>query len=224
LKNNSSCKLKYSIIAVACLSISAFLLWSSIGNVFHTPFVQAQSFAANMTNLINNGNALASKGNYNGAIALYNQVLEKDPNNVKALYSKGKALSVLANYAPSLNNAAIATYNKVLSLDPNHIGALYNRGNAFAKLGNYNEAIANYDKVLTLDPNNTGALYGKGNALAKMGNYNAALTLYDKMLSMNATDTKALKSKTDITGKISKQKGPVVINPPVPNTSNIPIK
>jgi tetratricopeptide (TPR) repeat protein len=224
LKSKFSFKLKCSILAT-CLSISVFLVLSSMYNLFPAPDVNAQSFAANMTSMINNGNVLASKGDYNGAIALYNKVLEKDPNNVKALYSKGKALSVLANYSPTLFNSAIASYDKVLSLDPNNIGALYNRGNAFAKLGNYNSAIASYDKVLSLDPNNSGALYGKANALAKLGNYNAALSLYNKMLSVNATDTKALKSKTDITAKLNKQKGPVASTPPLRNTpTNSPIK
>ena len=203
MKINSSYKLKYDLF-VACLSISVLLISLLACNVFHIAYVQGQSFAANMTSLINNGNTLASKGNYNGAIAMYNQVLERDPNNIKALYDKGKALTLLAKFAPSLNSEAIATYDKILSLDPNNIGALYNRGNDLAKLGNYNGAIANYDKILSLDPNNIGALYGKANALAKLGNYNASTGYYNKILSINATNTKALKSEASIKAKLNK--------------------
>ena len=167
MKINSSYKLKYDLF-VACLSISVLLISLLACNVFHIAYVQGQSFAANMTSLINNGNTLASKGNYNGAIAMYNQVLERDPNNIKALYDKGKALTLLAKFAPSLNSEAIATYDKILSLDPNNIGALYGKANALGKLGNYNASTGYYNKILSINATNTKALKSEASIKAKL--------------------------------------------------------
>jgi len=219
LKSNYN-YIKYGLFAIS-IPILVYFLFASTSNSNQLPNTLGQTAAPATTSipqLINNGNTLAAQGNYNGAISFYDKVLSLDPNNIKALYNKGKALSQLGNFVKSLNNAAISYYDKVLSLDPNNIGALYNKGNALVKLGNLNGAISSYDKVLSLDPNNIGALYSKGNALVKLGNLNGAISSFDKVLSLNSTNAKALKGKSDVQAKLDKQKG-TKISPNIASTT-----
>jgi tetratricopeptide (TPR) repeat protein len=96
----------------------------------------AQTESANKTvNISSNNNSVVNKtlaeyvhvlnskaiaffytGNFEEAIALSDQALAIDPNDVDALNSKAHALIGMGEY-----NQAIAFFDKVLAIDPNNI-------------------------------------------------------------------------------------------------------
>jgi tetratricopeptide (TPR) repeat protein len=190
LKSNFT-YIKYGTFVIS-IPIIVYFLFTSINNITLVTDTHGQAASPNFASipqLINNGNTLAAQGNYNGAISFYDKVLAIDPNNIKALYNKGKALSQLGNYVKSLNNAAISYYDKVLSLQPNNVGALYNKGNALVKLGNYNGAMSSFDKVLSINSTNAKALKGKSDVQAKIDKQKGT-TISPSIASIPTTKTK----------------------------------
>ena len=97
---------------------------------------------------------------YEEALAVYEQTLHLDPNNLDAWNNKGNALWHLKRY-----QEALAAYEHTLHLDPNNIKAWYNKGNALWCLKRYKEALAAYEHALHLDSSNLPALLGKMSTL-----------------------------------------------------------
>ena len=62
-------------------------------------------------------------------ITRYTRVLEKDPDNTEALYSRGNAYSAKMDY-----EEAIKDYNRALSINPGLTKVYLNRGSAYTKL------------------------------------------------------------------------------------------
>ena len=135
-------------------------------------------FLANQ--LLEEGNRLAYQGDYNGAVAKYNEALQYNPNDVIAYNNRGNAYADLQNY-----EAAIMDYNKAIELNPNLSEAYNNRGLTYAYMGNYNEAIADLTKAIELNPNYAAAYNNRGNTYDEMGNHNAAINDYNKAIELN---------------------------------------
>ena len=64
---------------------------------------------------------LSQEGNYQKALYYYDEILKKDPRNIKALIDKGVTLQTLGKLKNSL-----ACYNKALVLDPDNVDAFIN--------------------------------------------------------------------------------------------------
>lgn len=77
--------------------------------------------------------ALAYKrvGQYDLALADYDQVLALDPDAAEVYVNRGAVYMVMKNYA-----SALADYNRAIELAPDLWQAYYNRANAHEKLGN----------------------------------------------------------------------------------------
>src|SRR5919202_2820322 len=87
--------------------------------------------------LYNRGVDKLNAGNYQGAIADFNQALQLDPNDADTYYNRGYAQHTLGNYAK-----AITDYTEAIRINPNFAQAYSNRGYAHYVLKNYKEAIA----------------------------------------------------------------------------------
>lgn len=131
---------------IAKLYMLLIIIFSIIFDIFisHIPKVMAED-----NDWLSAGNLLKQKGNYTGAVAVYNKALEIDPNYVNALDGKGWALNELGNYTQ-----AISYLNKALEIDPKHIDAFIFKGQSLYGLGNITGAIYYFDKALEIDPNN----------------------------------------------------------------------
>jgi tetratricopeptide (TPR) repeat protein len=106
---------------------------------------QAQHSAADYDR---QGAAWVKKGEYDQAIADYNQAVRLDPDYAYAYNNRGKAWNRKKEY-----DRAIADLNQAIRLDPNYAHAYNNRGNAWSGKKEYDRAIADYNQALRLDPN-----------------------------------------------------------------------
>jgi tetratricopeptide (TPR) repeat protein len=118
---------KLYMLLIIIFSIIIFDIFIS-----HIPKVMAED-----NDWLSAGNLLKQKGNYTGAVAVYNKALEIDPKDKQVWVNTGDALNLLANYTE-----AIAAYNKALEIDPNYVNALDGKGWALNELGNYTQAIS----------------------------------------------------------------------------------
>ena len=110
---------------------------------------------------------LYNQGNLSGALMQLTNVLEINPEDVDALYSRAIIKNEL--YA---SNSAMTDYNKAIELAPDFASALLNRGALKDENKNHLEAIEDYEKVIQLTnvDNETvqRAYFNKGNSFMQL--------------------------------------------------------
>jgi tetratricopeptide (TPR) repeat protein len=129
---------------------------------------------------------LSTNGDYEEAIASYDQALKFKPDYHKAWNNRGVALADLGRI-----EEAIASYNQALKFKPDFHEAWYGRGIALGKLGKMKEAITSYDKALKIKPDDHEAWFNRGIALGNLGRLEEAIASYDKALKIKPDCHKA---------------------------------
>ena len=112
----------------------------------------------------NRGRAKHNLGQYEAAIADYDNAIRLKPNYALAYNNRGLAKYYLGQY-----EAAIADYDNAIRLKPNYVFAYNNRGLTKHDLGQYEAAIADYDNAIRLKPNYALAYRNRKRAKAKLG-------------------------------------------------------
>ena len=92
---------------------------------------------------------LVSQERYDEALGVFDQILEIDPDNVKALNHKGATLVKMEEFENSLEY-----FDKALELQPNDTKILKNKAVALTILMEYVHAISIYESILEINPNN----------------------------------------------------------------------
>ena len=93
------------------------------------------------------GLSSSNQGNYQGAIADFDQAIELNPQLTEAYYYRGLAYSELQQYEKAIADFTTAAQNK-----PNWPDVYFNRAHAYYKLGEHQNAIADYNQTLKLNP------------------------------------------------------------------------
>ena len=118
-------------------------------------------------------------GDLSKAGAIYEQILETNPNHADALH----LLGVIAHQVGD-NERAVGLIKKAIDLKPNFAEAHSNLGNAFKGLGKLDEAVTSYHKALSIKPDYAEAHSNLGNTLKGLGKLDEAVTSYHKALSI----------------------------------------
>ena len=95
----------------------------------------------------NRGSAYYSAGNYEKAVADYDQAIRLDPSFSLGFYARGAANNARSNYSQ-----AIRDYDEAIRLDPVFAFAYEGRGYARFLLGQFSAAEADFAKTLELTP------------------------------------------------------------------------
>ena len=124
----------------------------------------------------NRGEAYLRKGDYERAIANYNQALRMDPDYKRANYfyvNRGTAYLMKGDY-----ERAIADYHQALKIKPNDANAYHHRGTAYLYKGDPERAIADFNKALEINSRNAETYFNKALACEKTGDLKEALESY----------------------------------------------
>ncbi|AFS81001.1 hypothetical protein NKOR_05575 [Candidatus Nitrosopumilus koreensis AR1] len=119
--------------------------------ILSTQSITGSSFAQTNEDpevMFNEATEFFSNGNYNQAIAIYDEILEIAPNNISTLKMKGIAHSNMGDHKKSLEQFFI-----ILQHRPNDVIALTGMGVGFGNLGEYQESISYFEKALKEKPN-----------------------------------------------------------------------
>ena len=126
------------------------------------------------------GNAYYSKGEYDHAIADYDEAIKLDPTLVAPFNGRGNAYYRKGDY-----DRAIADYDQAIKLASNFASPFNGRGNAFYSKGDYDRAIADYDQAIKLDPKLVVAFLDRGNAYYRKGDYDRAMADYNQAIKLD---------------------------------------
>ncbi len=119
---------------------------------------------------------------YDSAIIILSQLLEKHPDNHSALYE----LAYCYDLAGKLKES-ISFYKVFLDKEPYSFVAWYNLGNAMCKLGNYSDAVSAFDFAIAIKDDLSSAHFNKGNALAHLGLYEASIESFEETIKHEGT-------------------------------------
>ena len=121
--------------------------------------------------------ALHRQGELNQAQAMYNEILQSQPQHFDAL-------QLLATIAVQQKNpaAAVELFDRALKLNPRHAGSFNNRGIALVELKRFDEALESYDCALRVNPDYAEALNNRGVALQNANHGEESLESFDRAL------------------------------------------
>ncbi len=118
-------------------------------------------------------------GDYQGAIADYNQAIKIKPDYAYAYNNRGIAKSNLGD-----NQGAIADYNQAIKIKPDDADAYNNRGLAKSDLGDYQGAIADYNQAIKIKPDYALAYLYRGIAKSNLGDKQGAIADYNQAIKI----------------------------------------
>jgi tetratricopeptide (TPR) repeat protein len=122
-------------------------------------------------------------GDLDGATALLNEVLAKNPTDVNALFYLGLARAGKQQYREAAQSLV-----RVTELQPAFPGAWLELGICYGKLGDVDKALSAYDRNLQLEPASTAALYNSGLLLFDANRVEEALARFEQGIALKPTD------------------------------------
>ncbi|WP_017317370.1 tetratricopeptide repeat protein [Mastigocladopsis repens] len=156
--------------------------------------------------LYRQGEEKAQRGDYQGAIADFNQFLRLNPNGFKAYYNRGLARQKLGDY-----KGAMIDFDMYLRFNPNDVEARCNRGLLRFELGDYKGAIADYSNTMHINPDyvvpgDNGFICAELNPQEAIVNQTYSLGLHpnhvDVDIDINISQTHARSELEDYNGLI----------------------
>jgi len=123
--------------------------------------------------------AYKRKGQWDKAIADYNEAIRLAPDLVFAFNNLGNAY-----YFKGQLDRAIENYDKAIRLQPDIAEAFANRGNVYRKKGQLDRAIKDYDKAIHFKPDNAQVFADRGLAYEKKGESSQALRDFEKAYAL----------------------------------------
>ena len=100
-----------------------------------------------LTEKLEFGTELMQYGNYDYALKVFDNILNKDPQWSEAWNKRATVFFLMKEYKKSLNDI-----EKVLDIESRHFGALSGQARIFIKLKQYEKAIVSLEKALNFYP------------------------------------------------------------------------
>jgi tetratricopeptide (TPR) repeat protein len=127
----------------------------------------------------NRGMFFIGKGEYDRAIADFNEALKLSPRDARYYNNRGIAYISKGEY-----DRAIADESEAIRLDARLANAFNNRGAAYTRKGDYDKAIADLNEAIRLAPGYGSAYRNRGNAYTRKGDLDRALVDLNKAIRL----------------------------------------
>lgn len=123
------------------------------------------------------------RGDYTSALATYQEIVAKEPNNANAWCYLGIVQHDLKQYAQ-----AVEAYERAIAIQPAFPIALNNLGNSLRYLGRIEEADQRFAQALKLKPDYFNAYRNRGTLHAWTGRIDLALKYYADAMRLHPQD------------------------------------
>lgn len=130
----------------------------------------AKNHAAEVALLLLKAQAASDKNDRPTTIALCDDAIRFDPDNIKALYLRGTALAELRQF-----DRALVDLDLALKRDPKHLAARISRSFVFLNTGRHRECLDDTNIALAQSPGSVAALLNRMSAFANLGRFDRAL-------------------------------------------------
>jgi tetratricopeptide (TPR) repeat protein len=148
---------------------------------------------ARYTALISQGSTDSHAGEYDKAIADYNEAIRLDPESILAFMGRGDAYTNKGDY-----DRALADYNEAIRLNPRSALALSDRGVAYASKGDYDRALADFNEAIRLDPKSAHAFRNRGVLYAHKGDNDRALADFNEAIRLDRKGALTFRDRGDL--------------------------
>jgi len=145
-------------------------------------------------------NLLMLKGDYVSAKNIYEQTVERFPNDVVARNGLAEVLKKEGDYTLARN-----IYEQTVERFPNDAVARNGLAEALKKQGDYTGARNIYEQTLERFPDNVVGRTGLANILIGLNEYDEALKLFEEVLSVNSNNKYAKNGKKRVVRLIQKR-------------------
>ena len=136
------------------------------------------------------GSELYQRGEYDQAIAYYDEAIDIDSNDAQTYFLRG-----LANGENEQHKDAIADFDKAININPNNAESYHWRGIAKFQLSQHEDAIADFDKAININPNNAESYHWRGVSRYVFGQYQDgyedAIADFNTAIRLNPNDAKS---------------------------------
>ena len=139
------------------------------------------------------GSIYMNRGDYDQAIANFDEVLKLFPKLDSAYATRGLAYFYKGDY-----DRAIAGYNQALKLNPTKDIFYENRGRVYLGKGEFDHAIADFDQALKLSPKNYRFYENRADAYFDKREWENALQDYSATLQLKPDDANALLGRGNV--------------------------
>ncbi len=116
---------------------------------------------------------------YHTEVAIWDDTVAKRPDNPRAHYNLGVALTQTGRV-----QEAIGQYEQALRLKPDYVDAHYNLGTALLQAGNVQEAMGHYLQALRINPDYAEAHNDLGICLIQLGRAQEAIEHWEQALRL----------------------------------------
>ena len=130
--------------------------------------------------LFNKGTTAYNNDDFESGIGYFKQVLEKDPENRKAVYNLGVGYFELNKFGD-----ALTSFNKAIAMDPRDSLSIQYRGRVYYMLGDFQKCFKDYDQVVKMKPDDFISWYNRGTAKGQLHDYLGAIKDFDKAIELN---------------------------------------
>lgn len=146
--------------------------------------IKTTETAAQTGQEIETGLRLYDNEQYEQALRIFEQVLEREPENYIALNARGSTHLALEDY-----NSALDDFTETIHLEPLFPHAYYNRGRAYTSLEQYEEALADFRQAAQFSPDEFGyrANGNMGLIYHRQGEYDNALEAFEQSISYDGS-------------------------------------
>ena len=131
--------------------------------------------AKGVEELLKKAKMLRESENYEKAIEIYDSILKKEKDDIKALNGKGTVFYLQREYPKALK-----IFEKVITINPRFDKALYNKGLVLYRLHKYEDAVRFFNKAIKINWNYAKCFNAKGASLFKLGEYRNAIRAFKK--------------------------------------------
>jgi len=145
--------------------------------------IQQQEQLKEMQGLVKDAADKIGQGDFDGSIAILKGVLEKDPEDVNALYLVGLSYARKKMYPE-----ATAALTQVTQASPKFAPAYFELAVCYQQQNDIDKALQFYQKTIDLDLKNPDAAYNSGLILFGKNRVDEALALFEKALSLRPDD------------------------------------
>ena len=143
-------------------------------------------------------------GNFQEAIAAYNQAISINPQYTDAYNDRGVVRSALGSLSEGIKD-----FEQAVQINPQYSTAYVNLGIARLKSKDYEQAIINFDRALQINPNIADAYLNRGKSYLYLGKKEKAIADYDQALNINPNDVQAYDSRAIARFRLGDKQGAI---------------